>query len=108
MDNVCFYQTLIRDARRMSREMNNTPIGAIIPEQLYECVGIEVFVTQGLAMHVAEKKRMHIDAVLSEQRLQEENGVCDIETLSSVSKNGSQWHRNRARKLASAYSELSN
>ena len=107
-ENHRFRQTMIGDARRMSGEINNTPVEAITPEQLYECVGIEVFITQGLAMHVAEKKRAHIDAVLSEQMLQEDNGICDIEKLSSVSKNGSRWHRSRAQKLASAYNGLSN
>ena len=97
---------MIRDAMRISREINNTPIEAITPEQLYECVGIEVFVTQGLAVYVAEKKRAHVDDVLSEQTLQEYNGICDIEKLSSVSKNGSRWHRSRAQKLASAYNGL--
>ena len=90
----------------MSREMNNTPVEAITPEQLCECVGIEVFVTQGLAKDAFEKKRTHIDAVLSEQRLQEEKGVCDIEKLSKVSEKGSRWTRSRAQKLASLYIKL--
>ena len=103
-----FRQALIRDARRMSRTFDAAPADGILPKNLYECVGIEVLVSQGLARYVAEKKRQHVDAVLSEQRLQKKQGVCDLEMLSRVSKTRSRWTKERARKLATGYCELLN
>ena len=90
----------------MSREINNTPAEAIVPEQLYECVGIEVFVTQGLARRVAEKKRAHVNAILSEQIVQEQQGVSDLKKLSGVSEKSSRWTKERAQKLAVGYSAI--
>ena len=103
-----FRLVLIRDARRMARTFKAAPADGILPEQLYECVGIEVLVTQGLARHAAEKKRKHVDAVLSEQSLQKQHGACDLERLSGVSKTTSSWTTERARKLATGYCELLN
>lgn len=98
-------QALIRDVRHMSKELDCTD--AIGAEQLYQCVvGIENCMTHGLARHVAKKRREHTDAILAEQCLQAETGVCDPEKLSSISKKQSRWSRNRAHKLALGYGAL--
>ena len=83
----------------MSIELEQTASEAITPEQLFECMGIEEFVTQDLARHVIEKKRAHVDAVLLEQRLQKQQGVRDPKKLSSVSQKSSCWTRNRTTNL---------
>lgn len=88
----------------MSRQIEYAPADAMITlEQLYECIGIEVYVTKGLAKDVAKTRRAHVDAVLSEQRIQKRKVVCDIEKLSSVSKTRSLLSKVRARKLATVY-----
>lgn len=105
-DNLSFRQALVQDARRMSREIQGAPLDAkILRENLYGCVGIEKFVTKGLAREIQETRRAHVNAVLSEQSLQRQQGVCDIEKLSSVS-NKTQWTKERARILATGYSKL--
>lgn len=105
-DNLSFRQALVKDARRMSREIQGAPLDAkILRENLYGCVGIEKFVTKGLAREIQETRRAHVNAVLSEQSLQRQQGVCDIEKLSSVS-NKTQWTKERARILATGYSKL--
>ena len=96
-------QELIEDVWRTMREIERTTSGAVTPGQLLECIGVEDFVTQGLARNLQEKKRAHVDAILSEQKLQRKRGVCDPEALRSISKKSSCSARNRARKLAIGY-----
>ena len=99
-------EAVIQDTRRMMKEMNTTPHQDITAEQLCNCIGIEVFITQDLAMHVEKEKRNHIQAVLAEQSIQRQQGVYAPEKLSDASKNTSRWSRNRARKLAVGYSKM--
>ena len=77
-------------------------------EHLYECLGIEVFVTRGLARHIEETRRSHMDAVLSEQGRQNERGVYNAELLSSVSHKKTAWSKKRAETLAIGYSKILN
>jgi hypothetical protein len=56
---------------------------------------------------VAEQsRRSHIAAVLSEQWMQKQNGICDGARLSSVSQNSSCRSAEKARKLAMGYAAL--
>ena len=99
-------RSLFEDAMRTSRHINDTPAEALTPDQLRECVGVEAFVDQGTSRLVADRKRSHVDAVLSEQMLQRYQGVRDPERLSIVSKKSSRWTTERAHGLAVGYSEL--
>ena len=131
-----FCQALVRDAVRLSKEMNDTPAKATIPlKTLYECVGLEVrvwcnengqferfpyltklcthfssvlqtFLSLSLARLTYDRKRAHKDAVLLEQRLQEQRSISNVEELSSVSRKSSRWAKMRAAKLARGYSKL--
>ena len=103
-DEQRFRQELVQDARRMARILETTPAYNVTPQQLYQCMGIEPYVTPGLAVRLQDIKRKHVNAVLGEQRRQ--RGVCDIEKLSSVSKQTSGWSRERAYKLGVGYSDL--
>eukprot|EP00584_Thalassiosira_punctigera_P002771 CAMPEP_0172528836 /NCGR_PEP_ID=MMETSP1067-20121228/3078_1 /TAXON_ID=265564 ORGANISM="Thalassiosira punctigera, Strain Tpunct2005C2" /NCGR_SAMPLE_ID=MMETSP1067 /ASSEMBLY_ACC=CAM_ASM_000444 /LENGTH=146 /DNA_ID=CAMNT_0013312801 /DNA_START=796 /DNA_END=1236 /DNA_ORIENTATION=- len=105
-----FRQALIRDATRVSRALESASTEGILPdpEQLCECIGIEMLMNQGFALYSMEKKRRHVDAVLSEQMLQRQRGVCDLKRLSEISRTGSEWTTERAQKLATGYSKLLN
>ena len=105
-DKQRFRQELVQDARHMARILETTPAYDITPEQLYLCMGIEPFVTPGLAVRLQDIKRKHVRAVLDEQRIQRKRGVCDIEKLSFVSKQTSSWSRERAYKLGVGYSDV--
>ncbi|KAL7539329.1 hypothetical protein ACHAXR_011826 [Thalassiosira sp. AJA248-18] len=105
-DKNRFRRSLIVDVRRMKRELEDKPTEANSPEWLYECLGLDKLISHDFMMQVAKKRRTHTDAVLSAQSLQKQQGVLDIEKLSRVSEDNSQWTRNRAQKLASSYSEL--
>ena len=52
----------------------------------YECVGIDIFLSEGLLKRVVETKRAHIHSMLSKQSRQRLRNICDIEKLASVSK----------------------
>ena len=106
-DKLRFKQAARRDAKLVSRHMNHSPDGAKLSrEQVYECIGIELGICDGLARHVAEVKRAHVAAVLSEQRFQRFLRVCDPGKVSQVSQESSRWSKLRARKLATAYDKL--
>ena len=90
-------EELIRDVRRMRNEINrwqyeslinsSSPSNNITSEQLIKCIGIEAFVTQGLAMNLVKRKRAHVLAVLTEQGLQKQQGIHDAKNLGDVSEN---------------------
>ena len=75
-------------------------------ELLYECLGLEKLLNRDVMMCIAEKRRVHKEAILSEQRSQREQGICDLERLASVSQESSNWTCTKAHKLAFAYSKL--
>ena len=106
-DRHSFRKTMTHDAWKASQEINHLPSGeAMTHDQLTECLGIEMFLVAGTARSAHQARRAHIAAVLSEQTIQRESGICDVERLSSVSKKGSHQSVERARKLAAGYAAL--
>ena len=97
-DRDQFYQNLNEDIKRASRDIAQQSLH----HRKYECVGIDVFLTEGLAKRLLETKRAHVHAVLSEQNRQRERGFCDMDKLADVSKKTS-WTRDRARTIATGY-----
>mmetsp|Transcript_35405 Transcript_35405/g.60149 ORF Transcript_35405/g.60149 Transcript_35405/m.60149 type:complete len:144 (+) Transcript_35405:297-728(+) len=105
-DEHRFRRALIRDSIRMKRRFDAAPVDGVPLEHLYECLGIESKITQGLAQLATIKRHNHSAAVLSEQRHQKMRGIHDPERLANVSKRASLWAKQRAQKLAKGYSEL--
>ena len=104
-DTRNFQRALIQDVRRLSREIGGAE-DDIPMDRLIECLGIEVFLSNRLAMRVQETRDAHINAILSEQRLQRLHGIMDIEKLANISKR-TEWTAERARTLANTYWEHS-
>ena len=70
-------------------------------------MAVEAFLSALPAARQAEQsRRANVAAVLSEQRRQKHEGICDIERLSSVSMSGSEWSSTKARKLAAGYAAI--
>lgn len=103
-----FRQTMIDDARKASQEIMDLPHGGILShEQLTQCLGIKIFRTHGVAKCTGvQARRAHIAAVLSEQLMQKQMGICDVERLSRVSQNTSHASVLDAQKLAVGYAAL--
>ena len=101
-----FRRALIEDARRVSsRDDVRVPSSSVRYQHhnVADQVGIEVFLSRGLAQHVQETRRAHIHAVLREQHLQRQRGVCNVERLARSSMKTSKMTSERARILAIGY-----
>ena len=94
-----FRQALQQDVRRIAREIQDDDISQ---DHVYERVGIEVITNQSLAKRVVETRYAHVKAVLSEQRIQKQQGIYDVDKLASVSQKTA-WTSERARVLATGY-----
>lgn len=102
-----FRQSMLASIRQVTREIEELPPGATMTdEQLLNCLGIESFLTKGAARNVAEMRRAHIDAVLSEQSRQKQIGKCNVERISRISQKGSLSGKERAWKLARGYAAM--
>ena len=66
-------------------------------DDLYDCIGIEVMITPGMAMRAVEHKQNHARLILTNQ------GTCTAEELRDMSKESSSQAREEAQKLASSY-----
>ena len=107
-DKHGFRQSMVASIRKVSREIEELPIGAAMtPEQLTDCLGIESFIVKGAARTATECRRAHINAILSEQRRQKRKGTYDVERLSSISQKGSLLSTERAWKLGRGYAAIS-
>ena len=96
-----FNQALLNDIHRLRNVLAAaTPDDTIAENDLYECVGIEIYLSSSLLRLAEAKKREHADAVLVEHRSRREND----DYLSQVSKNSSRWARQRAHQLATKQS----
>ena len=95
-----FRQSRLTDVRRLSDMLRDAAPALICEDILYECLGIENYLTPGTARRVVLKKQAHSEAVLSVQMTQ---GDHMIETLSKTSMKSSQWARERAAAVAAVH-----
>jgi hypothetical protein len=97
-----FNRTRLRDALRLINFINLLPTSARMREDiLYECVGLENFISPDIARRVVQKKRAHTEAVLSAQEMHQ--GTNMIKKLYETSKKSSQWSREKAAKVATCH-----
>lgn len=94
-----FRHKLREDITRMSAELRALPTGVRSQDQRYECIGIELILVHG-ARFAVEKRLAHRNAILSEQDLQEQRGVVDVEKLRHASEQRSLWAQTRAQDVA--------
>ena len=98
-----FRQAVLNDTRRIRDLLQNTPPQEITQDELFECVGIENFLSRDLAQQVLRKKRAHVDAILLVQRGHHLGTNKKDEEVSHTSKISSQWACERARRIAAGY-----
>ena len=99
-DHRRFGQEMILDARRMARIFSTTPDENITHDDLRNCVGIEILLSDDLRRHAINMKNAHADLILEQQH----RGI--NEELRIVSERSSSWSRDRAQKMASSYMNL--
>ena len=93
-----FRQSRLTDVRRLRDMLRDAAPALICEDILYECLGIENYLTPGTAHHVVLKKQAHTEAVLSVQMTHQGDHM--IETLSKTSMKYSQWAREKAAEVA--------
>ena len=91
-------QALLDSLRLVKRQITSAPLEI----GLYECVGLERYLSNSLLRRTMEARRAHINAVLEEQRFQVRNGVWDEQRLAVVSRASSDWARGRAIEVANS------
>ncbi len=74
--------------------------------ELINCVGLEAFLSQGLARHMQEKRTKHLYLVLAEYCYQQELGVSDDDHLARVLETNLEWARKRANNVGVGYWEI--
>ena len=92
-------QRLLLDVERMRTFLHDTPPDRIAKDELYECIGIEHFISDEHLEQRFERYRAHVNAVLLAQSAH--IGAC--EKISRASERSSQWARESAEKLAKVY-----
>jgi hypothetical protein len=102
-----FRQSAVNDAWQVSNEIKDLPTGDVLSrEQLFKCLGIETLLCKANVRCAHQSRRAQIAAVLSEQIMQKQRGISDIEELSIVSEIRSCASKEKARKLAMGYAAL--
>mmetsp|Transcript_10569 Transcript_10569/g.23406 ORF Transcript_10569/g.23406 Transcript_10569/m.23406 type:complete len:159 (+) Transcript_10569:84-560(+) len=105
-DIMRFKQMMVLDVRRVRQYLASMPDSEINHDHLYDCVGIERYVSQAVRRRTMAATRAHSQTVLEEQTFQEQGNICDEEHLALVSKRSSRWGRDRAEQLAAGYLQL--
>jgi hypothetical protein len=85
-----FIQAMIGDALRL----RTTPVIGMEEDVLYECVGLENFLSRNVAMRVATNKRRHADLILLGQWYHSKEALAHLGRMSSS------WARDRAQMRA--------
>ena len=96
-----FYQACLSEIRRLEDMLRNAAPALMSEDILYECIGIENYLSPCTAHRAVLMKQIHSETVLLAQRTHQGNH--GIETLSETSKKSSQWARARAAEVAAAY-----
>ena len=106
-DKALFKRALVNDVRRISSRLSDTPRDSVPQDELYECLGLECLLSPELLARSVEGRRLHTDAILSEQAHQrvfanddEEDDGSYLSYMSAVS---SKPTRERAHQLAVGY-----
>ena len=97
----CVSFNSLSDIRRLGDMLRDATSALMSEDILYECMGIENYLSPCTARCVVPKKQAHSEAVLSEQMMHQGNQR--VETLSETSNKNSQWARARAAEVAAFY-----
>ena len=87
------------DAIRMQDLFRNTSPDMVTQDDLFQCVGIEPFLSADLGLQRIERKQAHVEAVLSAQSAHQG----DCKKIALASESSSQWARESAERLAKVY-----
>merc|ERR1711957_381907 len=96
-------RALKKDVRRVMRRLAMTPMASITQDELHECVGMEMFLSQDLLLETRRQKIRHVRTILAAQEWQHASNVQDGEELSCLSRESSDGNCARASCIAAGY-----
>lgn len=105
-DKKRFKRAIVQDTQRMAEILASASGEEISSDVLNCCVGIELFLSPGLARRAKEKRMLHSQIVLEEIARQEELNIDDERRIRKLSERSSKWSRERAHDLAVGYWEI--
>ena len=99
-DYTTFKHNIHQDLHDIKHKLATSPADA---DTVHECVGLERVFTSEINRTVKLRQAAHFRTILKEQERQDMRGIVDVEALSKLSFDSSEWTRDRAHNLASAY-----
>ncbi len=105
-DKKRFKKAIMQDTKRMAEILASASGEEISSDVLTSCVGIELFLSPGLARRAKEKRMLHSHIILEEISRQEELNIEDDKRIRKLSERSSKWSRERAHDLAVGYWEI--
>ncbi|KAL7462409.1 hypothetical protein ACHAXS_002786 [Conticribra weissflogii] len=105
-DKKRFKKAIMQDTKRMAEILASASGEEISSDVLTSCVGIELFLSPGLARRAKEKRMLHSQIILEEISRQEELNIEDDKRIRKLSERSSKWSRERAHDLAVGYWEI--
>ena len=94
------------DTCETSQKLATTPMPLIGQDDLYACVGIEMFLSRDEYMQTGERRRIHVRTILAAQERQRMLDIRNEEQLSLLSEQSSEWTVSRSRNLAAMYWDI--
>lgn len=94
-----FKQLLVQDVQNMAALLRTTPISSLTNDQLYQCTGIESFLSRDVVARTVASIRAHMTVIVFVQNHFTPDAVSRVSMISS------RWFRNRAQRRAADYQE---
>eukprot|EP00804_Cyclotella_cryptica_P004751 CCRYP_016247-RA/>CCRYP_016247-RA protein AED:0.14 eAED:0.14 QI:0/-1/0/1/-1/1/1/0/157 len=95
-----FKLVLARDISNCSELIEDATSGLLSDDDSLHCIGLESFVSRGMAQHIAHVKKNHLYRILFEQARQRYLNAYNADALARVSTISSRWSRRRSRAIA--------
>ena len=102
-----FELRLRKDVRATMRRLESTPMHSFEERDLYECIGIELYLSRAIFMATPERRSNHVSFVLEAQSRHGDAAACRLEEeLMRMSKQSSEWICRRCHNIAANYCKI--
>ena len=92
-----------KDIREALQKLANTPMQSISQDDLLGCVGIELYLSYDILVNTPERRYNHVWSILGAQHLQRRLHINNVDELSRISSQSSEWATSRSQSIAAMY-----
>ena len=92
-----------KDIRATLRKLANTPMQSISQDDLFACVGIELYLSYDILTKTPERRYNHVWSILGAQHRQRRLHINNVDELSRISSQSSEWATSRSQSIAAMY-----